>query len=75
MEWCEHVDLEIAKHYTPSLHWNYCPICGTPRPKEKSLEEELAYYLNDQCNLANNWADICAKGALRFLREKGVVHD
>ena len=40
MKWCEHVDareqctFEIAG-------MKFCPTCGTPRPKEKSLAEKL----------------------------------
>lgn len=50
MEWCEHLikgESFYNKHLDPySLvfkgeHWKFCPICGAPRPKEKSLQEKI----------------------------------
>ena len=46
-EWCEHTNwhnmtaTEVS-NYCDSRNWNFCPICGTPRPKEKSKRERLA---------------------------------
>lgn len=57
MKWCEHsfevlgemrfyreIRVGIAKQ-TGSVvvgnNWHFCPICGTPRPKEKSLAEKM----------------------------------
>ena len=54
MKWCEHVfwgksidgsnegwslcgDIQFSKE----LNWKFCPICGTPRPVEKSLAEKF----------------------------------
>jgi len=30
----------MGVYYIPKT-WKHCPICGTPRPKEKTLEEKL----------------------------------
>ena len=53
--WCEHMKnkgdgLKLYKWHDDSIHslgqshteyFQFCPICGTPRPKEKSLAEKF----------------------------------
>ena len=45
MKWCEHCNDEFCRWGTWVTHlsnvWKFCPICGTPRPKEKTLEEKF----------------------------------
>ena len=49
--WCEHLEASpklYNKHLDPMAlvfrgeYWQFCPICSTPRPKSKTLEEKVA---------------------------------
>ena len=45
-EWCEHCmtsreELTTFKMVEGYIGWNFCPICGTPRPQPKSLREKV----------------------------------
>ena len=45
-EWCEHCmtsrnEMTTFKMVEGYIGWNFCPICGTPRPKEIGLREKL----------------------------------
>jgi len=58
-QWCKHIeygqyspmckpdyrfkDEDSVTYLTTS--WNLCPICGTPRPKEKTLAQKFREYL------------------------------
>lgn len=52
MRWCEHCIKSPISGDREEYHlkgfaiycdsFNYCPICATPRPKEKSLAEKFA---------------------------------
>ena len=57
MKWCEHLKQEEKgvwwiTYPRGGYSWTigdenmFCPICGTPRPKEKTLEEKMADRLN-----------------------------
>lgn len=43
MKWCEHFPDGVIKAYW-GHEWNFCPICGNPRPKEKTLEEKFGEF-------------------------------
>lgn len=60
MKWCEHTKpgkvFEIPNWLNPRVihagDWNFCPICGTPRPQEKSLEQKFKEFLDSEgCEL------------------------
>lgn len=49
--WCEHIIKKPENSFWTPQHyfiqnsiergWHFCPICGTPRPKAKTLEEKF----------------------------------
>ena len=52
-EWVE-AGYESYTNMTRHVHensWNFCPICGTPRPKEKTLAEKFGEFLFDSKNI------------------------
>jgi len=42
-KWCEHRGIvpDGTGEYYSDHNWKFCPICGTPRPKEIGLREKL----------------------------------
>lgn len=59
-KWCEHTftgilsgQLRLDSGTGPCVQddWNFCPICGTPRPKEKELWEKMkeAWLASETC--------------------------
>ena len=53
-EWCEHF-----KEGT-QLGWNFCPICGAPKPVEKSLYEKMWAHWAEPC-IVNGESSSCKK--------------
>jgi hypothetical protein len=59
-EWCTHCKpgsmWYVGKGYYPDFPaWNFCPICGTPRPKDKTLEEKFEKHMrNDDWMLSDS---------------------
>lgn len=56
MKWCEHIKPYLGIQ-VPSMGWvtqfpvecwMCCPICGTPRPKEKTLREKFQSFLESR---------------------------
>lgn len=91
--WCEHSVIceEIGAlqkltadtvYVSKSSSWKFCPICGTPRPKQSSLVEELAEELyakapdfehNDLRNYKSKYWINLSETAISFLKSKGVM--
>lgn len=45
--WCEHMDnYKSEKWYLADKEFQFCPVCGTPKPKEESLEEKFETFWN-----------------------------
>ena len=59
--WCEHMQsgkvfcIEVG-HLKDLQAWHFCPICGTPRPTEKSLSEEFKTIINSLSGYLNEVA-------------------
>ena len=64
--WCEHIKPEYDGKVLNFMgvhagwpdqkgHWNFCPICGTSRPKEKTLAEKFYDHTNF-CRAVNSVA-------------------
>ena len=78
MKWCEHCNDEFCRWETWVTHlsnvWKFCPICGTPRPKEKTLEEKFKARLemNPSGDLALTW--IVDQWTIKKLAEIAEEH-
>lgn len=72
--WCEHTNInknnaiecfKDSMHWYAADKWQFCPICGTPRPTPKPLVQRLAEKLNEPLLTPYGQAQI----AIDFLRE------
>ncbi len=65
--WCVHInsDLELGSQSTVFGNWMFCPICGTPRPKEISLEEKFRAWMQSDA-----WRVLDAPHALAKIAEE-----
>ena len=77
-KWCIHMDVDYVRIYLDKKTFggtgssgmecdkagvNFCPICGTPRPKELTLEEKLRselfrWYDKDVCERDNHSGEV-----------------
>ena len=48
-KWCEHGEQFIRWFHNGKEQIRFCPICGTPRPKEIGLREKLAKKFEESC--------------------------
>lgn len=77
-----------GKHYHVESEWQFCPICAAPRPKPVDLIEELAEVIHDRSGdgakvtsyatgpeSSREFYRSCAKAALSFLRERGLLKE
>ena len=83
-KWCEHRGMveDGTGEYYSDKNWMFCPICGTPRPVSKTLEEKVAESIYQQtlcCPTPNAWGQIdhatwAAKAAITAVREWAKEH-
>ena len=69
-EWCEHMD-NIYTSFHKS-EWILCPICGTPRPVARSLEDEFLSIFkihNNQYSSAKEWRKVVVKELASIARK------
>lgn len=67
MEWCE-----CNPGYARGPHWKFCPICGTPRPVEKSMRERLAERMYSEMNY-DTWDDRTDKQERNYLKLSDIA--
>ncbi len=73
-KWCNHITMLKCGVATDSIEyrsdWQFCPKCGTPRPKEIGLREKLSNKLRVQGTINSfiDWYDM-ADIAIRTIKE------
>lgn len=74
-KWCEHCEIKIGsdgvyKNSAYSYGWKFCPICGTPRPADKTLAEKIRWLDHDSeaCKRVFSYTDIANCALEHFLK-------
>ena len=74
--WCEHLAIsgKDVHAFVPTTdeHWKFCPICGTPRPVEKSLAEKFDEYCGDTLSFGERHGD--RMSAIKEMAEIAEQH-
>ena len=85
-KWCEHIKGQEGTIYTTinydfgrcstsvPFYINFCPICGTPRPKEKSLEEKLEAVFNSHSHETCELHKSSHCSVIKHLAETAEAH-